>query len=97
MNGRKSIMLIRCVSSADGRSGMNWKRGGESMELGKALGMLLVVAVVMAVYFLANMRKVKRAMDDFEYRWFFVTYLIYTFIIWIAGMLIWFGIHMITG
>lgn len=67
------------------------------MELGKALGMLLVVAVVMAVYFLANMRKVKRAMDDFEYRWFFVTYLIYTFIIWIAGMLIWFGIHMITG
>lgn len=67
------------------------------MELGKALGMLLVVAVVMAVYFLANMRKVKRAMDDFEYRLFFVTYLIYTFIIWIAGLLIWFGIHMITG
>ena len=67
------------------------------MELGKALGMLLVVAVVMAVYFLANMRKVKRAMDDFEYRWFFATYLIYTFVIWIAGMLIWFGIHMITG
>lgn len=66
------------------------------MELGKALGMLLVVAVVMAVYFLANMRKVKMTMDDFEYRWFFATYLIYTFVIWVAGLLIWIGIHIFT-
>lgn len=67
------------------------------MALGKAMGALIILAVIMAVVFFLMMGKVKQNMEDFRYLSYFVTYILFTIVPWGLGMLFWWGVVLITG
>ena len=67
------------------------------MALDKAIGALIILAVIMAVVFFLMMGRVKQNMEDFRYLSYFVTYLIFTIVPWGLGMLFWWGVVLITG
>ena len=67
------------------------------MALDKAMGALIILAVIMAVVFFLMLGKVKQNMEDFRYLSYFVTYILFTIVPWGLGMLFWYGVVLITG
>ncbi len=67
------------------------------MALDKAMGALIILAVIMAVVFFLMLGKVKQNMEDFRYLSYFVTYILFTIVPWGLGMLFWWGVVLITG
>lgn len=67
------------------------------MALGKAMGALIILAVIMAVVFFLMLGKVKQNMEDFRYLSYFITYILFTIVPWGLGMLFWWGVVLITG
>ena len=68
------------------------------MALGKAFGLLIIIAVLMAVFFLViRKRVIEDIMDGEEDRIsanvsYLVCYLIYTFVVWGIVLVLWCGV-----
>ena len=67
------------------------------MALGKAMGALIILAVIMAVVFFLMLGKVKQNMEDFRFLSYLITYILFTIVPWGLGMLFWWGVVLITG
>lgn len=68
------------------------------MDFGKAMGVLILCAVVMAIFFFLVRRDVKKEVSEEKFGiTYFVCYLVFTGIFWGIIMAIWFGIHLIVG
>ena len=67
------------------------------MALGKAMGALIILAVIMAVVFFLMLGKVKQNMEDFRFLSYFITYILFTIVPWGFGILFWWGVTLLIG